>query len=214
MTTNLFVIANVKQLSTWVVLEFYCLFFRTSWSVGVLNSAIFNSFHIRVEFGTILEGLRNFGGGGVWTPPPPPRYATANLDDSKAEMCGTPGWHQLGKNISGLHMLWLKMVGWQQKPSVNALQETIQNIHPKTTGVLICDGHNSNIGVGLFEKARKQNIVILKLPPCCQCSLFSNKIPIIWNFCIYRWLAIPINLDQWRTERGLGCSNPPPPEIP
>ena len=65
MTTNLFVIANVKQLSTWVVLEFYCLFFRTSWSVGVLNSAIFNSFHIRVEFGTILEGLRNFGGGGV-----------------------------------------------------------------------------------------------------------------------------------------------------
>ena len=31
---------------------------------GVLNSAIFNSFHNRVEFGTILEGLRNFGGWG------------------------------------------------------------------------------------------------------------------------------------------------------
>ena len=46
-------------------------FFRTSWGVGVRNSAIFNSFHNRVEFGTILEGLRNFGGrGGLNTPPP------------------------------------------------------------------------------------------------------------------------------------------------
>ena len=63
MTTNLFVIANVKQLRTYVVLEFYCLFPpRTSWGVGVLNSTIFNNFHNRVEFGTILEGLRNFGG--------------------------------------------------------------------------------------------------------------------------------------------------------
>ena len=46
-------------------------FFRTSWGVGVLNSAIFNSFHNQVELGTILEGLRNFG-GGVETPPQPP----------------------------------------------------------------------------------------------------------------------------------------------
>ena len=38
-------------------------FFRKSWGVGFLNSAIFNSFHNRVHFGTILEGLRNFGGG-------------------------------------------------------------------------------------------------------------------------------------------------------
>ena len=54
-----------------VVLEFYCLFFWTSWGAGVLNSAIFNIFHIRVEFGTILEGLRNFrrGVGGEHTPP-------------------------------------------------------------------------------------------------------------------------------------------------
>ena len=40
-------------------------FFRTSWGVDILNSAIFIGFHSRVEFGTILEGLRNFGGGGV-----------------------------------------------------------------------------------------------------------------------------------------------------
>ena len=49
-------------------------FFRTSWGVVVLNSAIFNSFHNRVEFGTILEGLQNFGGG--FEPPHPPRSAT------------------------------------------------------------------------------------------------------------------------------------------
>ena len=30
---------------------------------GVLNSAVFKSFHNRVEFGTILVGLQNFGGG-------------------------------------------------------------------------------------------------------------------------------------------------------
>jgi hypothetical protein len=41
----------------------------------------------------------------------------------------------------------------------------IQNIHPETTAVLIYDGHNSHIGVVLVEKARKENIVILKLLP-------------------------------------------------
>ena len=35
MTTNLFVIANVKQFRTYVVLEFYCLF---SENLGVLAS--------------------------------------------------------------------------------------------------------------------------------------------------------------------------------
>ena len=63
MTTNLFVIANVKQLRTCVVLEFYCLFSEHLGGVGVLDSAIFDSFQNRVEFGTILEGLRNFGEG-------------------------------------------------------------------------------------------------------------------------------------------------------
>ena len=71
MTTDLFVIANVKQVRTCVVLEFYCLFFQTSWCVGALNSAVFNSFHNPVEFGTILEGLRNLGWGGLNPPKPP-----------------------------------------------------------------------------------------------------------------------------------------------
>ena len=72
MTTSLFVIANVKQLRTGGSFRILLPFFQTSWSVGVLNSAIFNSFHNQVEFGTILEGLRNFGGEGVLNPPPKP----------------------------------------------------------------------------------------------------------------------------------------------
>jgi len=71
MTTNLFVTANVKQLRTGGSLRILLTFFRKSWGVGVLNSAIFNSFHNRVEFGTILEGLRNFGGVGLNPPTPP-----------------------------------------------------------------------------------------------------------------------------------------------
>jgi len=63
--TNLFVIANVKQLRTGGSFRILLPFFRTSLGVGVLNSTILNSFHSRVEFDTILEGLPNFGGGGV-----------------------------------------------------------------------------------------------------------------------------------------------------
>jgi len=54
MTTNLFVITNVKQLRTGGGFRILLLFFRTSWDSGVLNSAIFNSFHNRFEFGKIL----------------------------------------------------------------------------------------------------------------------------------------------------------------
>ena len=72
MTTNLFVIANVKQLRTGGSFRILLIFFRTSWGVGVLYAAIFNSFHNGVEFGTILEGLQNFGGGCLNPPPQPP----------------------------------------------------------------------------------------------------------------------------------------------
>ena len=75
MTTNLSVIAKAKQLRTDGSFRILLPFFRTSWGVGVLNSAIFDSFHNRVEFGTILEGLQNFG--GLNTPNPPPRYDNA-----------------------------------------------------------------------------------------------------------------------------------------
>jgi hypothetical protein len=76
MTTNLFVIANVKQLRTGGSFRISLPFFRSSWGVGVLNSAMFISFHYRVEFGTILEGLRNFGEGRGGVEPPPPTLGT------------------------------------------------------------------------------------------------------------------------------------------
>jgi hypothetical protein len=41
MTTNLFVIVNVKQLRTEGVLEFYCLLSERLGGIGFLNSAIF-----------------------------------------------------------------------------------------------------------------------------------------------------------------------------
>ena len=69
MTNNLFVIANVKQLRTGGSFRILLPFFRTFLGVGVLNSAAFNSFNSRVEFGTILEGLRDSGGGVVEPPP-------------------------------------------------------------------------------------------------------------------------------------------------
>ena len=72
MISNLFVIANVKQLRTGGNFRILLPFFSEHLGgVGVLNSAIFNIFHNRVEFGTILEGLWNFGGGG-WSSNPPP----------------------------------------------------------------------------------------------------------------------------------------------
>ena len=73
-TTNLFVIANVKKIANLGSFRILLPFFRTSWDVGILNSAIFNSFHNRFEFGTILEGLRNFGGGELNPPKPPPLW--------------------------------------------------------------------------------------------------------------------------------------------
>ena len=64
MTTNLFVIANVKQLRTGGSFRVLRPFLPEHLvGVGVINSAIFNSFHGRVEFGTILEGFLNFGKG-------------------------------------------------------------------------------------------------------------------------------------------------------
>ena len=83
MTTNLFVVANVKQLRTEGSFRILLPFFRTSWGVGVLNSAIFNSFHNRVEFGTILEGLRNFGDGGGGLNPQTPTSVRHWLSPTK-----------------------------------------------------------------------------------------------------------------------------------
>ena len=68
MTTILFVIASVKQLRTGGSFRILLPFFRTSWGVGVLNSAIFNSF---TQFGWVWNdfgGASEFRGGGVEPP--------------------------------------------------------------------------------------------------------------------------------------------------
>ena len=73
MTTNLFVIVNVKQLWTGGSFRILLPFFRTSWGVGVLNSAIFklirmlewNTKHFPPNFqsGLTLSNFRDVGGG-------------------------------------------------------------------------------------------------------------------------------------------------------
>ena len=71
MTTILFVNANVKQLRTDGSFRILLRFFRTSWGVGVLNSAIFTSFTIGLS---VTRFWRAFGisGGGVGVQPPTP----------------------------------------------------------------------------------------------------------------------------------------------
>ena len=72
-----------------VVLEFYCLVFPNILGCWRPEFTFFlDSFHSRVEFGTILDGLRNFA-GGVLNPPPkpthPPRYATDKQEGEEYE---------------------------------------------------------------------------------------------------------------------------------
>ena len=68
-TTNLFVIANVKQLRTGDRFRILLPFFRISWGVGFLNSAIFNIFHNRVELLDDFGGPLEFRGEGGVEPP-------------------------------------------------------------------------------------------------------------------------------------------------
>ena len=71
MTTNLFVIANVKQLRTLVVFIILLPFFRTSWGVGVLNSATLTVFTVGLSLARFWRAFRISGGGG-WTLQAPP----------------------------------------------------------------------------------------------------------------------------------------------
>jgi len=55
--------------------------------------------------------------------------------------------------------------GWMEGETFNNYftRNFIRNTDPERPRVLICDGHNSRIGVLLVEKARKEIIAILKL---------------------------------------------------
>ena len=69
MTTNLFVIVNVKQLWTGGSFRILLPFFRISWGAGVLNSAIFklirmlewNTKHFPLNLQSSLSNFRDVG---------------------------------------------------------------------------------------------------------------------------------------------------------
>ena len=73
MTTNLFVMVNVKQLWTSGSFRVLLPFFRTSWGAGVLNSAIFKlitmlewnikNVPLNLHSGLILSNFRDVGVG-------------------------------------------------------------------------------------------------------------------------------------------------------
>ena len=64
MTTNLFVIANVKQLRTGGSFRILLPFFRKSWGVGVLNSFL-TIFTIRLSLARFWRAFGISGGRGV-----------------------------------------------------------------------------------------------------------------------------------------------------
>jgi len=73
MTTNLFVVDNVKQLRTGGSFRILLHFSRTSWCVGVLNSAFFKlirmlewntkHFPLNLQCGLTLSNFRDAGAG-------------------------------------------------------------------------------------------------------------------------------------------------------
>ena len=104
MTINLFVIANVKQLRTGGSFRNLLPFFRTSWGVGVLNSAIFNSFHNRVELNTFWRTLPSEFRGRGWLNPQP--------------TLGTPLFHTKAE-----HSIRIKQPAQYHNPEHNILNQ-------------------------------------------------------------------------------------------
>jgi hypothetical protein len=76
--------------------------------------------------------------------------------------------------------------GWMEAKTVSNYftRSFIRNIHPERPSVLICDRHTSYIGVGLIENARKENVVILKLPP------YTNHVLQPMDLCVFRPLKL------------------------
>ena len=70
MTTNLFVIANVKQLRTGGSFRILLPFFQTSWGVGILNSAFLTVFTIGLSLARFWRAFRISGGFEHLKPPP------------------------------------------------------------------------------------------------------------------------------------------------
>ena len=83
-TINLFVIANVKQLRT---CSFRILLpcFRTSWGVGVLNSAILTVFTVGLSLARFWRAFGILEGG--LNPTTPPRHATVISREAHHQGC-------------------------------------------------------------------------------------------------------------------------------
>jgi len=97
MTTNLFVTANVKQLRTDGSFRILLPFFPNILGCWRPKFSNFYSFHNRVEFGTIFEGLRNFGGLNPPLPNPHPpthpvRHCVQEISWLVAELLATKGF--------------------------------------------------------------------------------------------------------------------------
>ena len=72
MTTNLFVIVNVKQLRTGGSFRILLPFSRTSWDVGFLNREFLTVFTIGLSLAQLWTAFGISGEGEVFEPPPPP----------------------------------------------------------------------------------------------------------------------------------------------
>ena len=104
------------------------------------------------------------------------------------------------KNYHHWFYLWMEAAGeeypemtcavtkirWMEEETFSnySLRSFIWNIHPERPAVLICDGRTSHIGVGLIENGRKENVVILKLPP------HTSHVLQPMDLCVFRPLKL------------------------
>ena len=118
MTTNLFVIANVKQLRTYLVLEFYCLF---SEHLGVLASKIQQFLTVFTDGLSLARFWRAFGisGGGGLNPPQTPspsvRHWSVNIKSPRPLSNSTTVYQSTLRNIpehSNLLTQIYGRIGW------------------------------------------------------------------------------------------------------
>ena len=118
MTTNLFVIANVKQLRTGCSFRILLPFSRTSWDVGVLNSVIFLVFAVGLS---LTRFWRAFGisGGGFEHTKLPLRYATVlEHPCTYSNMVCLQNWLQSAMVVGQKRCsCWIRQAGTRRKTS-------------------------------------------------------------------------------------------------
>ena len=141
-------------------------FFRTSWCVSIINSAMFlNSFHNRVEFGTIfLSAFGISGGGGLNTPNPP-----------------------LGTPLDGLpSQAKIKLLHFDTNCTFSITTITIQDQHSPYN-------YSGHIFVYYaytwVHKGRlRSKLSSVHVPaPCSHYNAIGSLLPAIWSYIITVW---------------------------